>query len=194
MSTGAAAAVVREVTSKCEGSKASRRTRGQLIAEFPEVFCEDGPLKKMQGPPMKIELVPGAVPRRTYKAYSIPIHWQDAVKEKLDEMQAKGVIEDVPAGSVPEWSHPMVVVPKKTSEEPRITVDFTALNKYVKRLGYSTKVPREEVMSIPPGMGVFTTLDARHGYWQVPLDEESKALTTFVTPWGSKRFCRNAKA
>ncbi len=40
-------------------------------------------------------------------------------------------------------------------------------------------------------MGVFTTLDVRYGYWQVPLAEESKALTTFIMPWGSKQFLRN---
>ena len=33
----------------------------------------------------------------------------------------------------------------------------------------------------------FTKLDANRGYWQISLDEESKLLTTFSTPFG--RFC-----
>ena len=36
---------------------------------------------------------------------------------------------------------------------------------------------------------VFTKLDANSGLWQIPLDEDSKLLTTFVTPFG--RFCFN---
>ena len=35
----------------------------------------------------------------------------------------------------------------------------------MKRLGYPTKVPAEEVVNIPPGMKFFTVLDGRHGYW-----------------------------
>ena len=37
----------------------------------------------------------------------------------------------------------------------------------------------------------FTTLDERHGYWQVPLSDSTKSLTTFITPWGKIRLCRN---
>ena len=36
---------------------------------------------------------------------------------------------------------------------------------------------------------VFKKLDANSGFWQIPLDEDSKLLTTFVTPFG--RFCFN---
>ncbi len=173
---------------KCPGGS----SKEEIVAKFPEVFDEEGELRAMKGPEMSIELTEEAKPRRVYKAYSIPMPWKDKVKEHLDKMQEKGVIEDVPINETPEWTHPMVVVPKKNSSEPRVTVDFKAINPYVKRPGYPTKTPREEVAQIPKGMGVFTTLDARHGYWQVPLDEKSKPLTTFLTPWGPKRYCRNA--
>ena len=35
----------------------------------------------------------------------------------------------------------------------------------------------------------FTKLDDNSGFWQLPLDEESKLLITFVTPFG--RYCFN---
>ena len=85
----------------------------------------------------------------------------------------------------------MVVVPKKSTAEPRITVDLTELNKYVERPTYPTCVPSEVVASVSPGMKYFTTLDLRHGYWQIPLDEASSKLTTFITPWGAYCFRRN---
>ena len=40
-------------------------------------------------------------------------------------------------------------------------------------------------------MNYFTTLDSRHGFWQISLDEESSKLTTFLTQWGPYRFRRN---
>ena len=35
----------------------------------------------------------------------------------------------------------------------------------------------------------FTKLDANSGFWQLPLDKETKLLTTFVSPIG--RYCFN---
>ena len=40
------------------------------------------------------------------------------------------------------------------------------------------------------GSEVFTTLDARSGFWQIKLDEHSSKLTTFNTAWGRYRFLR----
>ena len=40
-----------------------------------------------------------------------------------------------------DWCHPMVVVPKKDSAKPRITVDLTAV-KFVKRLTFHVRPPR----------------------------------------------------
>ncbi|GFU49669.1 retrovirus-related Pol polyprotein from transposon 17.6 [Nephila pilipes] len=38
------------------------------------------------------------------------------------------------------------------------------------------------------GDKVFTILDAKNGFWQLPFYEESSYLTTFCTPWMSYRF------
>ena len=164
--------------------------KARLMAEFPSVF-QDGPFRAMEGPPMHIDLRSDATPCRQYRARTIPFQWRDAVEQQLNTMVAKDVIERVPVGESITWCHPMVVVPKKGSAEPRITVDLTGLNKFVERPAYPTRVPCEVVASIPPGMRYFTTLDSRHGYWQIPLDEESSKLTTFLTPWGAYRFKRN---
>ena len=39
------------------------------------------------------------------------------------------------------------------------------------------------------GASIFSKLDANSGFWQIPLTEESRLLTTFITPYG--RFCFN---
>uniref|UniRef100_A0A8C1UUH3 ribonuclease H n=1 Tax=Cyprinus carpio TaxID=7962 RepID=A0A8C1UUH3_CYPCA len=41
-----------------------------------------------------------------------------------------------------------------------------------------------------PGAKVFTILDAKCGFWQIPLDEASSKLTTFMSPFGRYRFLR----
>ena len=38
------------------------------------------------------------------------------------------------------------------------------------------------------GAKVFTTLDLRSGYYHIALDQESKAKTAFVTPFGKYEF------
>ena len=37
---------------------------------------------------------------------------------------------------------------------------------------------------------MFSTLDAASGFWQIPVDEDSQLLTSFITPFGRYAFCR----
>ena len=48
----------------------------------------------------------------------------------------------------------------------------------------------EDVASRMPNATVFSTLDARSGFWQIKLDHQSSLLTTFNTPFGRFRFLR----
>jgi hypothetical protein len=160
---------------KMAETRGSSAAKDALIEKFPEVFPPDDdiqPLKKMAGPPMKIRLKEGAIPVKKYRAAPVPFHWQEKVKRQLDAMVAKDIAEKVPVGEVPEWILSMVVVPKPGTDKPRMTVNFQPMNPYVIRAAHPCGVPAEEVAQIPPGMKYFTKFDARHGYWQVELDEE----------------------
>jgi hypothetical protein len=42
----------------------------------------------------------------------------------------------------------------------------------------------EEITTCVSGARVFSKLDANHACWQIPLDEDSRLLTTFNTPFG----------
>ena len=48
----------------------------------------------------------------------------------------------------------------------------------------------EDDASRMPNATVFSTLDARSGFWQIKLVHESSLLTTFSTPFGRFRFLR----
>ena len=95
------------------------------------------------------------------------------------------------------WCHPIVNVPKKITNELRICIDFTALNKHIQREYHLSSSPFDEVTSILIHFHInelvyFCKFDARHGYWQVPLHPDSRPLTCFITLFGRYVCCRAA--
>ena len=142
----------------------------------------------MAGPPHHIHLVPDAKPQAVHTLSTIPHHFYDEVKQQLDEDVRREVIEAVPAGEPTQWCARMVVVPKKDGRARR-TVDFQPLNRACKRETHHTRTPFDMISSVPKHT-FKTVADAYAGYHQIQLDDESKKLTTFITPWGRYRYCR----
>ena len=100
-------------------------------------------------------------------------------------MQRLGVISPVQEHTP--WSAAMVVVPKD-SGAVRICVDLKPLNESVLREVYP--MPKvDTTLAQLSGAKLFSKLDANSGFWQISLSEESKLLTTFITPF--RRFCFN---
>ena len=132
-----------------------------------------------------IQLKDGAKPHALHTPRRVPIPLQQKVKEELDRMQELGVISKVDQPSP--WCAGMVAVPKQ-SGQVRICVDLRALNENVAREFHP--IPRvDEVLAQLSGATLFSKLDANSGFWQIPLAEQSRLLTTFITPEG--RFCFN---
>ena len=99
-------------------------------------------------------------------------------------MEAQGVISKVDQPT--QWCSGMVAVPKK-SGAVRICVDLQHLNRSVLREVHP--LPRvDETLGLLAGAKVFSKLDANCGFWQIPLAEESRPLTTFLTPFGRYWF------
>jgi len=100
-------------------------------------------------------------------------------------MQSLGVIS--PVEQPTPWYAAMVVVPKD-SGAVRICVDLKPLNENVLREVHP--MPKvDTTLAQLSGATLFSRLDANNGFWQIPLAEESKLSTTFITPFG--RFCFN---
>ena len=130
----------------------------------------------------RIELQPDTQPFALNTSRHVPLPLRLAVKEELNRMQQLGVIS--PVDSPTDWCAGMVVVPKPGGKV-RICVDLTKLNESVKRKKHP--LPTVELtLSQISGAKVFSKLDANAGFWQIPLAEESKQLTTFITP--NRRF------
>lgn len=82
----------------------------------------------------------------------------------------------------------MVVLPKK-DRRPRRTVDFQRLNSASTRETHQSRLPFHIITSVPKHT-FRTVADAYSGYHQIPLNEESRKLTAFITPWGRFKYCR----
>ncbi|KAK9537909.1 hypothetical protein VZT92_005484 [Zoarces viviparus] len=137
--------------------------------------------------PIKIRLQEDAVPYSVTTARRVSVPMLPKVKKELDRMVASGVIE--PIKEPTEWCAPMVAVPKKNKEQPRICVDLKRLNKSVKREKFIMPTI-DDILPKLAGAEVFSLLDAASGFWQIPLDRESAKLTTFITPFGRYFFNR----
>ena len=159
-----------------------------LIESFPTVFVKSTPFRAMNCKPVHIHLKPDAKPHARHVPIPIPMHWRDQVKADLDKDVENGVIEPVPVGEPVTWCSPMVVAAKKDGT-PRRTVDLQKLNAQCVRETHHCEPPFKLAMQIPAGT-LKTVIDAKDGYHSIPLDEESRHLTTFITPWGRYRYLR----
>ena len=142
----------------------------------------------MSGKPHKFHLKENAIPFAAHAPVPIPHHWKDEVKRQLEKDIEMGIIRKAPIGEPTEWCMRMVTVSKKDGT-PRRTIDFQPINKYCERETHHTPRPFDVVSNIPP-KSYKTVLDAYNGYHQVPLDEESSKLTTFITEFGRFQYLR----
>ena len=150
--------------------------------------CQHQPLPHMDAQPLKVNFKPDAVPHAHHRPIPVPHHWKDQVKADLDRDVCLGIIEPVPPGTPTIWCSKMVVVAKKDGT-PRRTVDLQNLNAASYRETHHTSSPFNLASSVPSGTRK-TILDAWNAYHLVPLSEEARDATTFITEWGRYRYCR----
>ena len=107
------------------------------------------------------------------------------VTAKLKALVEADIIE--PVTEPTEWCAPIVVAPKRNRQDIRICVNLRKLNPAVKREKYVLPT-FEDISSKLQGCKVFSKLDAKDAYHQLPLHPESRRLTTFITPIGRFSF------
>src|SRR6266536_871725 len=81
-----------------------------------------------------------------------------------------------------QWSSPAFLVPKKGGKL-RFVIDYRRLN----QICIKDRTPlarQEDLLSSFQGMQWFSTVDMAWGFWGVPMEEDSKQYTAFVTPDG----------
>ena len=83
-------------------------------------------------------------------------------------------------------SHPLVLV-KKPDGSYRVCVNFKDLNK-ITVFDPEPMTSPDDIFPKLTGSQFYSTFDFSKGYWVIPIAEESKDFTTFVTSKGLMRF------
>ena len=157
----------------------SQLTKEKILTDFKDVFEGLGHIGKAS-----FTVDPEVTPvHHTPRRIAVTLHKE--VKAKLDVLEKQGIL--VKETEPTDWISSMVVVAKPG--KIRICLDPKNLNKAVKRPKYQMPT-LDEVLPKLSKVKVFTTLDAKDGFYQISLDETSSKLTTFWTPFGRYRYLR----
>ena len=155
---------------------------------FPDVLTDVLPKSSITGTAMRIYLTDGdKKPIKVLTARQIPIHLMDKAEEATKQLIDNKAI--TPQLEPTDWCAPGFFIIKPNGEL-RLVVDFTGLNKYVKRPIHVFPTSNDIIAGLDMTSRYFAKLDATQGHHQVPLDEESSKLTTFLLPSGRYRFLR----
>ena len=104
------------------------------------------------------------------------------INEHLKEMLRHKVIEPFKSP----WAFPIVLVPKKDGTL-RFCVDYRKLNAITIKDSYA--LPRiDDALATLSGNTYFSSVDLNAGYWQIPMNEDDKDKTSFITDAGLFRF------
>ena len=101
--------------------------------------------------------------------------------EMINNMLADNVVQE----SASPWASPIVLAKKDGSL--RFCVDYCHLNAVTTKDVFP--LPRiDDLLDKMRGKSVFSVLDAKTGYWQIQMGENSREKTAFITSEGLYKF------
>lgn len=125
----------------------------------------------------------------TSRPISVPPYSMTPIKREiltgeLNKMLDDDIIEECESP----WSAPVVLVPKPNGSH-RLCIDYRKLN----AVTISDRYPMpkiDDLLHLAKRSLYMSTTDLRSGYWQVPVREEDRDKTAFISPFGLFRFKR----
>ncbi|MDA8040957.1 MAG: reverse transcriptase domain-containing protein, partial [Pirellulales bacterium] len=152
----------------------AEKARG-LLREYHDIFSlEKHDMGHTQATKHKIVLKDPDAPPFKERFRRIPPPQLDEVRAHLKMMLDAGVIR--PSNSP--WCNAVVLVRKKDGSL-RFCIDFRRLNALTVKDSYP--LPRIcETLESLAGAAHYSTFDMNSGFWQVPMDEDSKQYTAFT--------------
>ena len=155
-----------------------RQSLDSLIQQNKDIFYVDGDqLGSVSLVEHDIPLQPGARPVAQRPRRLSPQE-REEVRDEIRYLLGQGLIET----STSPWASPIVIARRKNGRLRR-AIDYRRLNSLTVNSHYPLPVI-EDPLDRLSNAKFFSTLDAKSGYWQMPLQAEDTAKTAFVTPDG----------
>jgi len=108
--------------------------------------------------------------------YRVSHKEREILKTQVEDMLKRKVVR--PSKSA--YASPVVLVRKK-NDDWRFCVDYRRLNELIKSDSYPLPLI-EDILTYLNNCKWFVSLDMNAGYWQIPIKEEDKHMTAFITP------------
>ena len=156
--------------------------RARLKQKYGETFFSGKPVfpPPVRGPYGEAKIRLKQDPRvYRHREFALKGERKEAMEKILRDFIQRGWLE--PCHS--EWASPCFVVPKKVAGEWRLVVDYRGLNAQTQHDSYTLPLI-EDMLQKQHRRRIFTVIDLKHGYHQMPLAEESRACTAMSTPLG----------
>ena len=153
----------------------------KLLQNNVDLFAECD-LQQGRTKAMEMKLDKGEQQPIRMRPYRTALKQRNVVDEAIDGMLEANIITT----SKSPWSFPVVVVDKKDGSK-RFCVDFRRLNQITKN--YVWPLPHiDDILTSFGKSKVFSSLDLKSGYWQVPMAEPDKEKTAFTCHRGLFQF------
>ena len=158
-------------------TESHRQLATKMLTEEAESFAQDDDdVGCIQGLQMKLELSDTTPVQKTHTSIPRPLYAE--VKHYLEDLLSRGWITK----SQSSYASPVVCVRKKDGGL-RLCVDYRELNR--KTLPDRHPIPRiQETLDNLGGNSWFWVLNQGKAYHQGFVQENSRHLTAFITPWG----------
>lgn len=170
-----------------DNDESTTQLMNKIFSEYDDLMATKDDTRPAQVPSQSIFLKPYTVPRYI-KQYRLPPSYREIISSKVKKM----VDQDFAEPSVSQWNAPVLLVPKKgakTANDYRLVIDYRRLNDVVE----DDKFPIPDINEILDGLGkakYFSTIDLDQGYYQIPLDKQSRPYTAFSTDDGHFQLTR----
>ena len=126
--------------------------------------------------------IEGGEPLKLQHSYPLPLALEPTLRQELSSWLDAGVVEP----SQSPYCSPLLAVRKKDGSH-RFCLDCRQLNAQTVFDGEPISDPHQIFASISKAR-FFSKLDLTSGYWQVPMEEQSKPYTAFRTRFGLFQF------
>lgn len=169
-------------------NKGERMEIEKLVQEFQDVCYKEGDILTCTTE-IEHEIKTNTDAAINAKLYRYPPKHELEVKKQIEEMERQGIIRK----SKSKYSSPLLVIPKKSDnsgeKKYRICIDYRALNAVTEDDQFP--IPNIEAAFDKLGRAqYFSVFDLAKGYYQIPVKEQDRHKTAFITPQGLYEFVR----